>query len=91
MPRYLVIRDFGFDVAGRHFVHGEQFDSSTLFPDLPADADDERKKAQLAAKAAAERLIQEGLKNEHGSPQALQEAEEEKPVKAAASSAKKEG
>ncbi len=65
MARYTVIRDIGFDIAGKHFSHGEVFKDTDLIVDLPPGADKDTKAAQLAARAAAEKAIKQGLTVSH--------------------------
>ncbi len=65
MARYMVVRDSGFDVAGKHFGHGEVFTDTDLIVDLEPGADMDAKRTQLAARAAAEKAIEQGLTVSH--------------------------
>lgn len=50
--RYRVIRDFGIDLAGRHFVHGEEFESIEVKADELAAAEKAASVEKLAAAKA---------------------------------------
>lgn len=77
-----VMRDFGFDVADRHFNHGHEFDPATVVRPLPQGASDEQKKDHDAAIGQATTAIEAGKKKGY-----LEEIDS----RAAAKPAEKEG
>lgn len=65
MAKHQVVRDVGFDVAGKHFRHGEVIDGNVLIEDLEPGADAQAKAAQLTMRAEAEKAIAAGLEAGH--------------------------